>query len=202
MRTGLPINNNSFGTKLYHPNLSSQEVLDAMYLAAAAYSENLVELTVPTVFGNIEQWKPITDRLLTFGLDSTLLKSNLYYQASTGGTTVGAFSPGTAEAIVFENTVNGEIALAFRGTAGEGSILISGDQGDWGPFGQRDHYNSFSDLFSALDAYIIDAGVSEVLVTGHSLGGAMVEFYMEDSDNGKLPGVSYNAVAVASPQAR
>jgi alpha-beta hydrolase superfamily lysophospholipase len=58
----------------------------------------------------------------------------------------------------------------------------------------RQHYDLFEPLFTALDNYIQANPVSKILVTGHSLGAAMAEFYME-----KHPGALYSAVTVASP---
>ncbi len=197
--TGLTLNNNSAGTKFFHPDLSSAGVLGAINLAGAAYAtteEGLSGFDLGT-------WEPITINLTAaeFGLDSTLVENDLFYQSATFPSSgLDFIFPGTAEAIVFENTVTSDIALAFRGTAG-GVPFITGDAGDWGPISQQLHYAAFGPLFEALDDYLVTNSVDQLLVTGHSLGGAMVEFYMDDYSDGTLPGIEYEAVAVASPQA-
>ncbi len=197
MYTDLPLNANAFGTKLYHPNLTSAEVMQAIYLAGAAYANTASEIGA----GLLGDWEVITDDLRAFGLADARVKADLFYQSASfpsGG--LDAIFPGTAEAMVFKHKTTGEVSLAFRGTAG-GVPFITGDAGDWGPASQLLHYAAFDELFTALDAYLAANGASRVIVSGHSLGAAMVELYMAEHANGAVAGVQYDAVAVASPRA-
>ena len=64
-------------------------------------------------------------------------------------------------------------------------------------FGMPAHYALFAPLISALDSYITSSSISNVYVTGHSLGAAMVNAYMTAHNDGG--GVHYEAVTYADP---
>jgi pimeloyl-ACP methyl ester carboxylesterase len=189
------------GGKLNHPGLTSNEIHDLVQLSAAAYDTSFnagdFDLSIP--------WTPITATLGTF--DTALagfIKDGYYFESDTYSVAADlprAIYPGTAQAVVFSNGA-GDLALSFRGTAEFGFPFVAGDSGDWGPIGQRAHFAAFDPLFDALDGYIASrSDIDRLLVTGHSLGGAMVERYMEAYPDGTVAGLEYEAVAIASPEA-
>jgi Ca2+-binding RTX toxin-like protein len=73
--------------------------------------------------------------------------------------------------------------LSFRGTNdndGEaGGLINTPDEHDW--IGKGAHLDHFLRLFVALDAYVRDPanGIHTIYVIGHSLGGGMVEGFMD-----------------------
>jgi Ca2+-binding RTX toxin-like protein len=96
--------------------------------------------------------------------------------------------------------------LAFRGTNdignGTGNWLAGGgtpDTDHWfdlGPFdeGMEDHYALLADLVAAIPGFVAANGIAKVYVTGHSLGAAMAQAFMDEH-----PQTIYEAVTFASP---
>ena len=118
-------------------------------------------------------WGNITPNL---DLDNERITGNSYKKLQAG-------------AAVFQKADT--LILAFRG-----SDTIA-DSAYWASrFLRQGHYTLFNELFAALGSYINENKLSKLLVTGHSLGGAMVEYFMTDN-----PGNQYAAVAFASPEA-
>ena len=111
----------------------------------------------------------------------------------------GMFTNGNAAAYVAESVVNTErsLVIAFRGTDDLQDGL------DW--FSVYSHYEKFAPLVLAVDSYIQNHNITQVYVTGHSLGGAMVPFYMSDlahQDNAPtFPGVRFHGATFGSPGA-
>ena len=92
------------------------------------------------------------------------------------------------------------LILAFRGTEIEGfEDFDLGDPFYWTRL--PEFYELHTELFESLDSYISQNNVSKVLVTGHSLGGAMTEYFMEEKLAENDLSVDYQAVAIASPTA-
>lgn len=109
------------------------------------------------------------------------------------------------------------IFLSFRGTndnaTGGGFFgTKTPDKQHWaGLDGMDDHYALFQNLITALKSYVIRVNgdsdltnnVTTLYVTGHSLGAAMVQAFMEDWTAGELTsqwaGISAKAVTFASP---
>jgi len=105
----------------------------------------------------------------------------------------GVFQNENAAAAVLTGTLGGQdvLVLAFRG---------SDDPTDWKNDFQNINadYPKFDKLFALVDLYAA-AHDLKVVVTGHSLGGALAENYMaHHKDHGDL---SYQAVTFASPGA-
>jgi hypothetical protein len=105
----------------------------------------------------------------------------------------GVYRFGNAAALVATGPLNGvqSVVLAFRGSDDrEDSINslrnINADFPDFGP------------LLAALDNYVAGTGISNVAVTGHSLGGAMTQLYMAQRPNGAT---QYVAATFGSPGA-
>jgi len=213
----LPLQPNTVGTKLHHPGLSSQELLTAAGLAASVYEDTLADfnqakndsigLTQRTV-GNagvvssdLWAWTPITadldlpDDMLAGPTGEEILYRNTNYDGR-----------GTPEAMVLRNPDTSEIAVAFRGTEEDG-----GDSSDWWTDARQErHYRAFDPLLTAIGAYLANhSETTRVWVVGHSLGGAMSEFFMHDHPDGFINvsapnmtyDIEYEAVTFSSPQA-
>jgi len=98
----------------------------------------------------------------------------LYQAIETDDTLDG--DPSEADALIFTGVVDGKKTLTVVFT---GTDQLS-DTADYGDF--DDHYAKFAPLVDAIAAYVDDAGVGieQVLVSGHSLGAAMVQYFMDD----------------------
>jgi hypothetical protein len=133
---------------------------DAATLAASAYDD------IPT--GAALGWQPLGPADL--GIPATAAFSAGTY-AFSDGIYVGTDASNGAVAHVYEGDLDGEttLALAFRGTD-----EVPGDLPDHLHF--TDHYAQFQPLIAAVQGYVDDPGhgIDRVLVTGHSLGSAMV----------------------------
>ena len=94
---------------------------------------------------------------------------------------------GDANALVLTGMVDGKrtLVVAFRGTDVTPETGPIPDIQQYFPF--YDHYATFAPLIKALQDYTSDQanGIEQVLVSGHSLGGAMVQLLMAEG----LPGV-------------
>ena len=177
---------------LEHPNLTPEEVKLLTKVAGAAYDDT----------PNVENWTAITPNLP--GLSKDLIKGDSYTKAGTPiesvdeyGNVIAELPSGDANATIFANSEQEptELILAFRGTE-----LPKGDNRYWTNFPV--FYDLFTELFDALDSYVSEnETISRVLVTGHSLGAAMVEYFMEEKLAAGSLDVDYQAVAVASPTA-
>jgi Ca2+-binding RTX toxin-like protein len=123
------------------------------------------------------------------------------------GLSNGYYTNGNAAAFVVRSS--DALVLTFRGTndvsGGQGNWRLGGgtpDTDHWFNFlgveqGMSDHYALFAPLITALDAYIASAGISRVIVVGHSLGAAMVNAYMDSHANSAT--VTYEASTFANP---
>ncbi|MEY9633384.1 VCBS repeat-containing protein [Bradyrhizobium japonicum] len=121
------------------------------------------------------------------------------------GLSDGIFTSGNSAALVARSSDS--LYIAFRGTndldGDPNAVSIvealsqhsSPDQNDW--FLMPEHYQKFSALISALDAYIANPlnGIKHVYVSGHSLGAAMAQRYMLDHAND----ARFEAVTFADP---
>ena len=79
---------------------------------------------------------------------------------------------GNAEALVLEGNVNGvkTLTIAFRGTDDWGTVE------NWPTPGF--YFSQFLPLISTLGDYVVANGIKQVLATGHSLGGSMVQDFL------------------------
>lgn len=106
----------------------------------------------------------------------------------------GIYTNANAAALVSRS--KDAIFIAFRGTNDndDDPLFRSPDEEDW--IGKRDHFVRYADLFDALRSYVGKAenGIQKAYVTGHSLGAAMVEAYMQE-----VIGVSTQAMTFANP---
>lgn len=86
--------------------------------------------------------------------------------------------------------------IAFRGT-NDRDGLFSPDTGDW--FNKESHYALFADLMAELIAYVeANPDIETIYITGHSLGGAMVEAATQALVDVGLAGVELKGVTFAS----
>ncbi|MCM8638939.1 DUF4347 domain-containing protein, partial [Accumulibacter sp.] len=99
----------------------------------------------------------------------------------------GVFIHDGAAAYLAESIVDGKrtMVIAFRGTD------CWSDAWNYGGF-TLFHYNKFAALLSELDAYVADPAnaIEQVFVTGHSLGGAMAQIFLDDVVEGRFPNIS------------
>lgn len=77
-----------------------------------------------------------------------------------------------AVALVARGLVNGErtVVIAFQGSS------FGDDWFDYFNFGG--HYKKFAPLIASIEQYASAHGIDKILVTGHSLGGAMVQHFL------------------------
>lgn len=106
--------------------------------------------------------------------------SGLPYRFEGGVFEGDTATDGNANALVLTGLVDGKrtLVVAFRGTD------TTQDIQQYFPF--YDHYETFAPLIKALKNYTSDQanGIQQVLVTGHSLGGAMVQLLMAEGLSG------------------
>jgi Ca2+-binding RTX toxin-like protein len=169
---------NAPGTILHNPGLTSEEVLLLAKVSKEVYKDTVSFLG----------WNAITPELVTYGVLPTQIVGNTYKNVGLTLPIVGVL--GDANAVVLRN--GNTIILAFRGTE-----IPKGDAGYWA--GRGDHFGLFNPLFDALDKYITANNISKVMVTGHSLGASMAEYYMANYSN--TGATNYSGVTFASPDA-
>lgn len=160
-----------------HPQLSEKQVKSLILASDNVYEDQT----------SLEGWEVITPDLtnLNYGLDPELITGNTFRRE--GVSVNDDLVLGDANAAVYKS--GDTLLLSFRGTE-----VAQIDPVYW--FALRQHYDLFEPLFQALDNYIQANPASKILVTGHSLGAAMAEYYM-----GEHPESLYSAVTVASPVA-
>jgi pimeloyl-ACP methyl ester carboxylesterase len=105
----------------------------------------------------------------------------------------GVFSNGGAQAIVAVNQTDHTLAIAFRGTDSNGDLFFTDPLGGLASF--QPQYDLFSDLIDAALAFANDPSqqVTHILVTGHSLGGALAEIFMSDHLGTNISGVTFGS---------
>ncbi len=107
---------------------------------------------------------------------STLMYSfvNGSYQAVDPENPFLLFGPSEANALVLTGIVGSKrtLQVTFRGTD------QAADFGDYANF--FDHYKKFAPLTSALKLYVQSEGIEQILVAGHSLGGAMAQIFARE----------------------
>lgn len=151
-----------------HQSLTSDEMVTLSYLAQASYSDS------PNLSLNAKtsKWEAITSELTSYGLSQSALVGNSYNK-------VGQYGYGDANAVLFRNNATNELAIGFRGTE-----VPKGDPLFW--FAIGNHYSLFTEFIQSCEKYIADKNPSKVQITGHSLGGAMAERFMEQFQDESL----------------
>ncbi len=105
------------------------------------------------------------------------------YQGETARSSEG-------QALVLSQTVGDEtvLTLAFRGT-----VNLARQFADYFPFDK--HYANFKPLIAAVKEFVADAsnGIDKVVVTGHSLGGAMAQLFLNEKLAVPLSGYTFGS---------
>ena len=94
------------------------------------------------------------------------------------------------QALVLSREVGGKtiLSVSFRGTVDLEEQFL-----DYFPFDK--HYESFKPLVAAVKKFVADAsnGIDKVVVTGHSLGGAMAQLFMNETLAVPLSGYTFGS---------
>lgn len=114
-----------------------------------------------------------------------------YYFSDSGfdGTVSGRYEGNSANAIV--GRASDSLFLSFGGTDGIFDIVadITKPVG-----GFKTHYDQYTPLIDAIDNYLTThSEITDVYVTGHSLGGAMAEAFMREHLDTKYHAVTFEA---------
>jgi pimeloyl-ACP methyl ester carboxylesterase len=119
---------------------------------------------------------------------------NGVYKAKVGGSLANRFGD-EAVANVFQSVgANGEkvLTVAFRGTDAVSTDVVLG----WGPQMKDGYYPLYKPLIDKIKAYAAAADIDNILVTGHSLGAAMTQYFMRsvpDTAETKVTGVTFGS---------
>ncbi|MDA9473443.1 hypothetical protein XI03_02715 [Bradyrhizobium sp. CCBAU 65884] len=172
-------------------------------LANASYHLGALEL--PETGYNNSPSKLADDNYSTLGVSLTWLNANISELSGlapsptgdhhTGLSVDGIYTNGNAAALVGRST--DALFIAFRGTNDFTGLLDAAaaelglgtpdvdDMFSSSPFdeGMDNYYALLQPLLTALDSYIAKSGISHIFVTGHSLGAAMVQRYMQGHPN-------------------
>jgi pimeloyl-ACP methyl ester carboxylesterase len=173
--------------------ITSADVLNASILSNAAY-QNSAGL-VSYLNGSI--WEPIGPGPVASGLPRPSSLPifeiwNTYFGEGFGDSNF-LFDNGNVQAFAARNIADNSIAISFRGTSGVSDLIQDIYHGK---SSFRPEYDQFKYFVQSVDQYISENKISKVLVTGHSLGGAMAESYMLDHQSST---VNYVGVTFGSP---
>ncbi|WP_310448861.1 DUF4347 domain-containing protein, partial [Sulfuritalea sp.] len=165
-------------------SLTVNDIRDAGVLAVAAYDRGMYAWDyLKSLPGS--NWKYVSPTLFN---DSLGVDSHGYYSAS------GFLGELDAQALLAFNASTHTLAISFRGT--ESLIDISNDFFSTGNFGPI-YWLGFDNLVSEVLLKATDLlGATRVLLTGHSLGGAMVEEAMAAHSDALLTGVTFGSPGV------
>jgi Ca2+-binding RTX toxin-like protein len=101
-------------------------------------------------------------------------------------------------AAAFAVRSNDAVVISFRGTNDNDADKLSyADEVDW--FNMDEHYGELLAFVNKIDDYVSANNIKKVYVTGHSLGGAMVEAYMLHHPKIEGSTINYEAVTFAAP---
>lgn len=108
---------------------------------------------------------------------------NGVYQGDTHGSSEG-------QALVLSQTVDGKsiLAISFRGT-----VDLIDQYKDYFPFDR--HYEGFKPLVRAVKEFVADKanGIDKVVVTGHSLGAAMAQLFLNEKLDVPVDGYTFGS---------
>ncbi len=117
----------------------------------------------------------------------------------------GVFKSGSVAAHIYaakatlpNGTVKDTLALAFRGS--DPSVADPWDVPAWSNIFVDEYYAKFQPLLDAVQSYVATQGIDQVLVTGHSLGGAMAQRFMLETaaSNTKYSAATFGSIGYDS----
>ncbi|SFL61340.1 lipase family protein [Nitrosomonas communis] len=158
-------------------------MLAALNLSARAYSDNHLDdqPVINAVNGRIQSWVPLDATALGFAENdprfSTIGGSLLRYDNDNASATVGLTMLGGKRML----------GISFEGS---NDLFTTNGRKDWNNnvFNIKGYYDLLNDehndneisFLQSIVNYINSQGIEQVLVTGHSLGGAAAQFFMQD----------------------
>ena len=154
---------------------------DLIHLPAQPVIENQYWSNIDVGIGSINMFLPSSDGYDYQFRDGIFINNNAAAMVARSGNTL---------VIAFRGTNDGRYAGHFLNP-----VTNSNDREDW--IVRDAHWDLFSPLVSALNDYVAVNGITNVYVTGHSLGAAMVIPYM--STHANAYGVTYEGVPFATP---
>lgn len=153
-------------------------------------------VNTPTAPFQAEAWQIAGERL-TF-LDADDMPSLKPVKSSSEdfpsiGLESGIFTNKNGAALVARS--DDALFIAFRGSNDiDGGIGTSPDSSQWGDK-RSDHYKLFDKLEAAIKIYLAaHPEITKVYVTGHSLGGGMVNAFMQEHPGSKYEAVSFGSI--------
>ena len=153
--------------------LTVLDVKDAFLLSRAAYSVATPDSLVSALaLMNASEWKPVP---------------------TVGGSTV--FNNGNADA--FAAVKGNTLAISFTGTEDGADVLTDIYNGGLTNFST--FYSKFDEFIQSVWTYLSHhAGITKIFVTGHSLGGAMVEKFLNQYSGGNVDvvGVTFGSPGI------
>jgi Ca2+-binding RTX toxin-like protein len=199
------IENAQFGSMNNIVNPKGGSIYDeAAQLALEAYNRAGANGTATSATTGRANWHAVS--AVELGIKpSNFGSGNVSYTFIDGlyeATSVKSFGQTTSDVFVLTGVVNDAktLALAFRGTDEgfgpefPGYVDLSGtfDQ-DFGPL-----LANLQSFVNSLQSYIAQNGITQVIVTGHSLGSSMVQVFLA---RGLVSGVTVEGFGIASPGA-
>jgi pimeloyl-ACP methyl ester carboxylesterase len=139
-------------------------------------------------------WHALTAKEL--GLSPNSTAGNVSFSFEDGVYIGQATGSSEGQALVLTKTIDGEkvFTIAFRGT-----VDLEKQFNDYFPF--EKHYANFKPLIDAVKDYVADAanGIDKIIVTGHSLGGAMAQLFVGESLDVDASGITFGSPGTAKP---
>jgi Ca2+-binding RTX toxin-like protein len=153
-------------------------------------------VNAPTVAFEAAGWKVATEHLTMLNaVDMPTLKpvKSSSKNFPSVGLESGIFTNKNGAALVARS--DDALFVAFRGSNDiDGGIGRSPDSSQWDIDKRDDHYKLFNKLTKAIETYVAEhPEITKVYITGHSLGGGMVNAFMQSH-----PGSIYEAVSFGS----
>jgi hypothetical protein len=162
--------------------ISKDDLKDAAFLSSAAYAATSNDL-IPLLTS--QGWTPIGASEL--GLSPFLFGIGL-------GDSNFLYDNDNAQAFVaLKDNV---LALSFTGTDSVADLI---DDFIGGTTSFLEHYNQYAQLIPAVYSFAAQHGL-RILVTGHSLGGAMAELFMVKNTRSDVTGITFGSPGVDGVQ--